>query len=143
VYRKSLATQYGQGFFGQKTACGQVLRRTTLGVANRTLKCGTPVAVYYRGQMIVVPVIDRGPYANNADWDLTQATAAALGISGTAKIGTAPLPRTSQNTATSGSGQGAPTAGSGGQGAAAPGSGSQGAGPTGSGGQPVAPSARR
>jgi rare lipoprotein A (peptidoglycan hydrolase) len=32
-------------------------------------------------------VIDRGPYANNASWDLTQATAEALGITGTETIG--------------------------------------------------------
>ena len=44
---------------------------TTLGVANRTLPCGTPVAIYYDGRTIIVPVIDRGPYANGADWDLT------------------------------------------------------------------------
>ncbi len=93
VYRPSLATQYGPGFYGQKTACGQTLRGHTIGVANRTLPCGTPVAVYYRGRTLVVPVIDRGPYANAADWDLTQATGQALGIAGTAKIGAVSLPK--------------------------------------------------
>jgi rare lipoprotein A len=87
VFRPALATLYGRGFFGQRTACGQVLKRTTLGVASRTLRCGTPVQIYYRGRTIVVPVIDRGPYANNASWDLTQATAEALGITGTETIG--------------------------------------------------------
>ncbi len=93
VYRASLATLYGPGFWGQKTACGETLRRGTLGVANRTLPCGTPVAVYYRGQTIVVPVIDRGPYANGADWDLTMATGQALGMNSTATIGAVSLPR--------------------------------------------------
>ena len=87
VYRPALATFYGRGFFGQKTACGQTLRRTSLGVASRTLKCGTQVQIYYGGRTIVVPVIDRGPYANHASWDLTQATAHALGITGTETIG--------------------------------------------------------
>jgi hypothetical protein len=87
VYRPSLATTYGDGFFGQRTACGQVLHHGTLGVANRTLKCGTLVSIYYGGRSIVVPVIDRGPYANGADWDLTSATASALGVDGTATIG--------------------------------------------------------
>ena len=87
VYRPAIATYYGKGFFGKKTACGQVLRRTTLGVASRTLKCGTPVQIFYGGRTIVVPVIDRGPFANHASWDLTQATAAALGITGTETIG--------------------------------------------------------
>jgi rare lipoprotein A (peptidoglycan hydrolase) len=38
-------------------------------------------------------VIDRGPYANSADWDLTAATARALGITGTATIGAVSLRR--------------------------------------------------
>jgi rare lipoprotein A (peptidoglycan hydrolase) len=51
------------------------------------------VALYYQGRTMVVPVIDRGPYANNADWDLTDATARALGIDGTATVGAVSLPR--------------------------------------------------
>jgi rare lipoprotein A len=92
VYRPSLATQYGPGFYGHHTACGQTLTRPTLGVANRTLKCGTDVAIYYHGRTLIVPVIDRGPYANHADWDLTEATGRALGIQGTATIGAVSLP---------------------------------------------------
>jgi len=92
VYRQAIATQYGSGFYGSTTACGETLKRGTLGVANRTLKCGTKVAVYYGGEMIVVPVIDRGPYANHADWDLTEATAKLLGIGGTATVGAVSLP---------------------------------------------------
>jgi rare lipoprotein A (peptidoglycan hydrolase) len=92
VYRQSIATEYGEGFWGQKTACGQTLRRSTIGVANRTLKCGTKVALYYHGRTMIVPVIDRGPYANHADWDLTEATDKAMGIDGTATIGAVSLP---------------------------------------------------
>jgi rare lipoprotein A len=92
VLRPSLATLYGPGFYGHRTACGQRLGPGTIGVANRTLKCGTPVAIVYDGRMLVVPVIDRGPYANHADWDLTMATGRALGISGTAEIGAVSLP---------------------------------------------------
>jgi rare lipoprotein A (peptidoglycan hydrolase) len=95
VYRPSLATLYGPGFYGQRTACGTLLRARTLGVANRTLKCGTPVAIYYGGRTLIVPVIDRGPYAHHADWDLTMATARALGIDGTGTIGAVSLPRSS------------------------------------------------
>ena len=50
------------------------------------------VYLYYRGRTMVVPVIDRGPYANHADWDLTEATDKALGIPGTATIGAVSLP---------------------------------------------------
>jgi rare lipoprotein A (peptidoglycan hydrolase) len=93
VYRPSLATQYGTGFYGQRTACGEKLTKTMIGLANRTLRCGESVALYFRGRTLVVPVIDRGPYANGADWDLTEATGRALGISGTAEIGAVSLPR--------------------------------------------------
>jgi rare lipoprotein A len=63
-----------------------------IGLANRTLRCGESVAVYYHGRTLVVPVIDRGPYANGADWDLTEATGKALGIHGTAQIDAVSLP---------------------------------------------------
>lgn len=93
VYRRSRATEFGPGFWGQRTACGERLRRSTIGVANRTLPCGTKVAIYYRGRTLVVPVIDRGPYANGADWDLTTATGRVLGIDGTVELGAVSLPR--------------------------------------------------
>ncbi len=91
VYRPAIATTYGPGFWGSRTACGEILHHATLGVANRTLPCGTPVSLLWHGRTIVVPVIDRGPYANDADWDLTSATAAALGITGTETIGATSL----------------------------------------------------
>jgi rare lipoprotein A len=87
VYRSSIATLYGPTLWGRHTACGEKLTRKTLGVANRTLPCGTPVTLYYQGRTIVVPVIDRGPYANHANWDLTMATGAALGMKETETIG--------------------------------------------------------
>jgi rare lipoprotein A len=90
VYRRSLATLYGPGFYGHRTACGEILRRTTIGVANRTLPCGTEVSIDYDGRTITVPVIDRGPYAHNANWDITMVTARALGMEGTETIGAAP-----------------------------------------------------
>jgi rare lipoprotein A len=94
VYRPSIATWYGPGDYGRKTACGVTLTKATIGVANRTLRCGTQVAVYYQGTTMVVPVIDRGPYANHADWDLTAAAAKALGTytAGVATIGAVSLP---------------------------------------------------
>ncbi len=92
VYGQSRATLYGPGFYGRDTACGQKLTTGMIGVASRTLPCGSAVAIYYEGRTLTVPVIDRGPYANHASWDLTMATARALGITGTAEIGAVPLP---------------------------------------------------
>lgn len=88
VYRPARASFYGPGFWGQQTACGETLTRSTLGVASRTLPCGAQVEILYRGRSITVPVIDRGPYASGITWDLTEATASALGINGTTTIGT-------------------------------------------------------
>jgi hypothetical protein len=93
VYLPALATLYGPGFYGRLTACGVVLRHSTVGVAHRWLRCGTPVAIYYQGRTLVVPVIDRGPYANGANWDLTMAAGKTLGMDGTGDIGAVSLPR--------------------------------------------------
>ncbi|MGO9751627.1 MAG: septal ring lytic transglycosylase RlpA family protein [Solirubrobacteraceae bacterium] len=94
VYRPTVATWYGgPTMFGNQTACHELLRRNTLGVANLTLPCGTPVGIYYAGRSIVVPVIDRGPYVKGVTWDLTEATAKAIGMLtiGRATIGTVAL----------------------------------------------------
>ena len=80
------ATWYGPGFFGSRTACGTVLRHSTIGVAHRHLPCGTPVTFYYQGRILTVPVIDRGPYARHVTWDLTRAAARQLGIVRTSTV---------------------------------------------------------
>jgi hypothetical protein len=87
VYRPGLATFYGPGFYGKQTACGQTLTPDLHGVAHKRLPCGTLVAVMYAGREIVVPVVDRGPYNGDYAWDLTQATADALGFTGAGEIG--------------------------------------------------------
>ena len=90
-YRAAKATWYGPGLFGNKTACGQVLTHRILGVAHKRLPCGTKVALRYRGRTVVVPVIDRGPYAHGVDYDLTQATARKLGMAQTSRLHAAAL----------------------------------------------------
>jgi rare lipoprotein A (peptidoglycan hydrolase) len=82
----TVATWFGPGFYGQRTACGQMLTPSLLGVANRTLPCGTLVSITYRRRRLTLPVIDRGPYANGAQWDLTFGAARALGMADTARI---------------------------------------------------------
>jgi rare lipoprotein A (peptidoglycan hydrolase) len=90
-YRPVRATWYGPGFFGHRTACGRRLTRTTLGVAHKRLPCGTRVALRYHGRTVVVPVIDRGPYARGIDYDLTYATARRLGMRQTSRLRAATL----------------------------------------------------
>jgi rare lipoprotein A len=87
VRPSGIATWFGPGFYGQKTACGQTLTPGVVGVANRTLPCGTLVKVSYDGRSVTVPVLDRGPYSR-ADWDLTAGAAQALGITETVRIAT-------------------------------------------------------
>jgi rare lipoprotein A (peptidoglycan hydrolase) len=77
----SVYTDYGQG-----VACGGILHITTLGVANKTLPCGTEVIFRYGNRAIRVPVIDRGPYIAGREWDLTGATAEALHFPGLGPI---------------------------------------------------------
>jgi rare lipoprotein A len=87
VFHGAVASWYGPGFFGRRTACGVRLARATVGVAHRTLPCGTPVTLYHRGRIATVPVIDRGPFVEGRDWDVTQAAARRLGLTATARIG--------------------------------------------------------
>jgi hypothetical protein len=76
VFHEVLASWYGPGGV---TACGQELTATTLGVANKTLPCGTVVTLHYHHRTVRVPVIDRGPFVAGRDYDLTLATKEKLG----------------------------------------------------------------
>jgi rare lipoprotein A (peptidoglycan hydrolase) len=87
VHPSGIATWFGPGFYGQRTACGQTLTPAVIGVAHRTLACGTLVKVSYAGRSLTMPVLDRGPYSR-ADWDLTAGAAQALGIADTVRITT-------------------------------------------------------
>jgi rare lipoprotein A len=89
VHPTGIATWFGPGFYGKKTACGQTLTPGVVGVANRTLPCGTLIKVAYGSHTLTVPVLDRGPYSHiGADWDLTAGAARALGITETVRIKT-------------------------------------------------------
>jgi hypothetical protein len=75
VYRPVIASWYGPG---GRTACGEAIGVSTLGVANKTLPCGTMVTLRYGPRSVRVPVIDRGPYVAGREYDLTYATKLAL-----------------------------------------------------------------
>ena len=83
VYREVGASWYGGG---GTTACGQTLTSATVGVANKTLPCGTIVTLRYGGRTLRVPVIDRGPYVEGREYDLTEATKYALGFGSTGEV---------------------------------------------------------
>jgi rare lipoprotein A (peptidoglycan hydrolase) len=85
-FKTAGASWYGPGLYGNKTACGQTLRATTIGVAHRNLPCGTMVKFVYHGHAVVAPVIDRGPYVKGRAWDLTAATSEALEFEGVGMV---------------------------------------------------------
>jgi rare lipoprotein A len=72
--------------WGRDTACGETLRPKTLGVAHKSLPCGTTVKFVYRGRALITRVIDRGPYVSGRAWDLTQAASEALGFEGVGQV---------------------------------------------------------
>ncbi len=74
VYRSSVASWYGGG---GTTACGGSV--SGLGVAHRTLPCGTKVKMRHGNNTVTVTVIDRGPFVGGREWDLAPATKSALG----------------------------------------------------------------
>lgn len=76
------ASWYGPGFYGNRTACGQRLRVSTVGVAHKTLPCGSKVLIGYRGRFLLTRVIDRGPFIAGRSWDLTNGARISLGYSG-------------------------------------------------------------
>jgi rare lipoprotein A len=83
VFRLALASWYGGG---GSLACGGSLTSATMGVANKTLPCGTLVTLRYGAHSVRVPVVDRGPYVAGREFDLTEATKQALGFGGVGEV---------------------------------------------------------
>lgn len=86
AWRYGGASWYGPGLWGNKTACGQTLRPKTMGVAHKTLPCGSTVKFVYQGKAVITQVIDRGPYIKGRAWDFTKAVSDALGFEGVGRV---------------------------------------------------------
>src|SRR5689334_594975 len=86
TYRLAGASYYGPGIFGNGVACGGTLLPDTIGVAHKTLPCGTKVKLRYHGRTVTAPVIDRGPYVPGRDYDLTWAVKQRLGFPGVGTV---------------------------------------------------------
>jgi rare lipoprotein A len=74
-------SSYGPGLYGNPTASGQKLTPTTRGVAHKKLPLGSKVKITdpRTGRSIVAPVVDRGPYHGDRQYDLTTQTTKDLG----------------------------------------------------------------
>ncbi|WP_456685814.1 septal ring lytic transglycosylase RlpA family protein [Bradyrhizobium sp. P5_C11_2] len=88
-----VASWYGPGFHGRKTANGERFDMNALTAAHRTLPLGTHVRVTNTrtGQSVVVRINDRGPYVGRRVIDLSKASAQAIGMSDLATVSIARL----------------------------------------------------
>jgi rare lipoprotein A len=79
---RGMASWYGPGFHGRKTANGERFDMGELTAAHKTLPFGTKVLVSNprTGKQVVVRINDRGPYARGRVIDLSKAAAAQIGL---------------------------------------------------------------
>ena len=83
-----IASWYGPGFHGRRTASGERFNTNALTAAHRTLPFGAKVRVVNQrtGRSVVVRINDRGPYAHGRVIDLSRAAAQTIGLSGVAPV---------------------------------------------------------
>jgi rare lipoprotein A len=75
-----VASWYGPGFAGRRTASGERFNPGDYTAAHRTLPFGSKVRVTHNGRSVVVRINDRGPFHGGRIIDLSQAAAEDLGI---------------------------------------------------------------
>ena len=83
-----IASWYGAGFQGRRTASGERFNTNAMTAAHRTLPFGTRVRVVnkHNGRSVVVRINDRGPFVRGRVIDLSKSAAHALGLDGTAPV---------------------------------------------------------
>jgi rare lipoprotein A (peptidoglycan hydrolase) len=86
VYRRASASWYGPGLYGNHLACGGRLSASTVGVAHKTLPCGTRLTLRRGDRIVRARVVDRGPFVAGREFDLTAATKDALGFGSTGTV---------------------------------------------------------
>ena len=88
--QSGVASWYGPGFHGRRSASGERFNQNALTAAHRTLPFGTQVRVtnLRNGHSVVVRINDRGPFTRGRVIDLSRAAAGALGMLGS---GVAPV----------------------------------------------------
>ena len=83
-----IASWYGPGFHGKKTASGKKYNKHSMTAAHKTLPFGTKVKVInmQNKRSVLVTITDRGPYIRNRCIDLSQAAKNSIGMEGTARV---------------------------------------------------------
>lgn len=79
---RGMASWYGPGFHGNRSASGEIYNQNAMTAAHRSLPFGTAVQVtnLNNGRSVVVRINDRGPYAGGRIIDLSAAAARVLGL---------------------------------------------------------------
>jgi rare lipoprotein A len=82
---RGVASWYGPGFDGRRTASGEAYDMWAMTAAHKRLPFGTIVEVTNRdnGRRVEVRINDRGPFAHGRVIDLSRAAAEAIGMVGT------------------------------------------------------------
>lgn len=86
--KKGIASWYGPGFQGKKTANGEIFNMYEMTAAHKTL----PIPSYAEitnlrnNKTVIVRINDRGPFVGNRLLDLSYAAAKTIGIKGTGKV---------------------------------------------------------
>lgn len=88
--KTGIASWYGPGFHGKKTANGERYNQNAMTAAHKTLPLGSVVRVknLSNGKSVVVRINDRGPYAHGRIIDLSKKAAGKIDMhaNGTAKV---------------------------------------------------------
>ena len=86
--QSGLASWYGPGFHGRRTASGERFDQGDLTAAHRSLPFGTRVRVIDEttGRSVVVRINDRGPFKRGRVIDLSKSAARELGMGGLAHV---------------------------------------------------------
>jgi rare lipoprotein A len=86
--QRGMASWYGPGFQGRKTASGERFNTNSLTAAHRSLPFGSRVRVTNErtGRSVVVRINDRGPFVRGRVIDLSTASARAIGVSGVSRV---------------------------------------------------------
>ena len=80
--QRGVASWYGPGFHGRRTASGERFNSAAMTAAHRSLPFGTRLRVVNEknGRSVVVRINDRGPFAGRRIIDLAKGPAQALGL---------------------------------------------------------------
>lgn len=74
------------GAVGRRSACGIVVRKTTLGVAHPVLPCGAKIFIAYGGHEVLTQIIAHAPRTPGLEFEITPALAEQLGLRGVQQI---------------------------------------------------------